>query len=296
MSQRFYAQKFDVTANPYGTLYNPLSISKALKSIAHKEKNDAYNFIKNQGVYYSWLHHGSISAMSEEEIKSKTDTINLDSFSPLQKCHYLFVTLGSSWAYRHKKTRTLTANCHKVASDQFEKVLISSDETVLSFEGTIQAIKEINKDVKIVFTVSPVRHVRDGLIENNRSKAELIRAVHKLCNDNSSCYYLPVYEWVIDDLRGYRFFDKDLVHPNNLAQDYIWENLNHLFFSKQTKNQLKQINSFLSGIDHKAFNPESEEHNTFLKKLLEKGKHLELELTINLKLELLEIENRLKNK
>ena len=294
VSQRFSSKKFGVTSNPFGTLYNPLSISLALNHIANKKDYDSSTQIKNQGIYYSWLHHGSLAALSSEELLKKTNNINLENFEKLQKCSYLFITLGSAWAYKHKKTGLITANCHKVAADQFEKVFINCDEIVKSFENSIQAIKKINHQVKIVLTVSPVRHIRDGLIQNNRSKAELIQAVHKLCDAHNLCYYLPVYEWVIDDLRDYRFYEKDLVHPNNMAQDYIWENIDDLFFTEHTKGHLKRINNFISGLEHKAFNPNSEEHISFLKNLLNKGKKLEKELNINLQVELLEIETRLK--
>jgi hypothetical protein len=182
------------------------------------------------------------------------------------------------------------ANCHKVPAPEFEKVFIHSDEIVSSFQTSIRALRKLNRDLQIVFTISPVRHTRDGLIENNRSKAELIRAGHSICETFEFCHYLPVYEWVIDDLRDYRFFEKDLVHPNELAQDYIWEKMSELLFSIETQSQIKAIKNFLSGKAHRPFNPSTDRHKLFLKELLQKGNLLHKQLGIDLINEIKELE------
>lgn len=291
MSRRFSDSKFSVFSNPFGTLYNPISISNCLIDIAKQVSYGSSIVSKNEGIFYSWKHHGSVAGLSSNELLENVNSINSTSFSKLKNSKYLFITLGSAWAYRLKSTGEIVANCHKVPASEFEKVLISSEEIITSFTKSISLLNELNPDLNIIFTISPVRHKRDGLIENNRSKAELIRASHSICALFDFCHYLPVYEWVIDDLRDYRFYEKDLVHPNKLAQDYIWEKLEALFFSTETQSAIKRINNFLTGLRHRPFNPSSENHISFLNKLLSNGIQIQKELDIDLKNEIKDLEN-----
>jgi len=290
ISGRFSSSKFSICSNPFGTLYNPISISEALQDIASKTEYLESIVVENLDVFYSWKHHGSLTAMSSYDLIEKANLLNLESHLKLVQSKYLFITLGSAWAYKLKSTGQLVANCHKIPAQEFEKVLIDSNEIFESYKTTIPLLKELNPNLSIVFTVSPVRHSRDGLIENNRSKAELIKATHQLCEVFSFCNYLPVYEWVIDDLRDYRFFEKDLVHPNQLAQDYIWEKLNVALFSDKTQAELKTIKGFLSGVAHRPFNAKTKQHIAFLTKLHKTGIQLQQELGINITNDLKELE------
>ncbi len=258
-----------------------------------RKKYDARVLVQHGGVFYSWLHHGSVSALSEDELINKMNAINEDVNTKLSTSDFLFITLGSAWAYQLKEDKRLVANCHKAPANNFEKVLIETQQIVTKFEKLILKLESFNPKLKIILTVSPVRHAKDGLIENNLSKAELIKAVHELCK-LQPCYYLPVYEWVIDDLRDYRFYDKDLVHPNSLAQDYIWEQLSSLFFSEETKQSLKKVSQFVAGVNHHPFQENSAKHISFMEKLLTQGEELERKLGVDLSQELHLLSQKLK--
>jgi hypothetical protein len=185
----------------------------------------------------------------------------------LKSANWLIITLGSAFVYQ-LETGEVVANCHKVPADKFRKKLLPVEDALSTLDNMIHRLFIFNQDLRIIFTVSPVRHLRDGFVENNRSKAVLIQAVHHLVEKFSGLYYFPAYELVIDDLRDYRFYAEDMVHPNYMATDYVWEKFCEACIKKNTRDIMKEINQVNAAKAHKPFQPRSMAHKAFLQKHL----------------------------
>ena len=196
------------------------------------------------------------------------------------------ITLGSAFAYTLNFLNNITANeqvgeegavvanCHKVPTDKFNKKLFSAHEIEEALQQMLERLIAFNPGIKIIFTISPVRHLRDGFIENNRSKATLIQAVHALIGKAENLFYFPAYELVIDDLRDYRFYAEDMVHPNYAATNYVWDKFIGTCIDEATQKLLKEINTINAAKSHKPFNPTSQQHKNFLQLNLEKVNQL----------------------
>ncbi|GAG96622.1 unnamed protein product, partial [marine sediment metagenome] len=183
------------------------------------------------------------------------------------------ITLGTAWVYRFIETNELVGNCHKVPQKKFLKELLSIDEIVVSLENIISLIKDFNPKTTILFTVSPVRHLKDGFIENSQSKAHLLAAIHQVIENTTSgarIHYFPSYEIMLDDLRDYRFYKRDMIHPNLTAIDYIWEKFQQAWLDDKTTSIMKEVDTIQKGLAHIPFNPKSEQHQQFLKNLQHK--------------------------
>ena len=210
---------FNVHCNPFGILYNPISIFNVIKRIAHEEyftENDLY---RHQDLFVSFEHHGKFS---NTQVNVVLDAINNEiklARQQLKGAKWLILTLGSSSVYRHIKQDKIVANCHKIPNIEFEKNVLTID----AIKSAFNSIQHLVKDINIVFTVSPVRHWRDGAIENLRSKSILIECIHQLISENRNCFYFPSYEIMMDELRDYRFYAEDMLHPNEIAIKYIWK-------------------------------------------------------------------------
>jgi hypothetical protein len=196
----------------------------------------------------------------------------------LKKSTWLIVTLGSSFSYQLAQDHQPVANCHRAPGQWFNKHLLSTEETVNALEESIQKLRVFNPALQVIFTISPVRHIRDGVVENNRSKARLIEAVHTLVEKYSHIYYFPAYEIVIDILRDYRFYDIDLVHPNYAATEFVFEKFEHTFINEDTRGIMEDIRKINNGYKHKPFQPDTESHKAFLRTTLVKVKALQEKL------------------
>lgn len=237
----FYRNRFQVNSNPFGVLFNPVSIEHAIRMMMHPDSfdQDRY-FYKTKDLWVSFAHHGKFS-------RENFDTFEQNITEQLQKASdffyqtdYLFITFGTAFCYKFIPRDLIVSNCHKIPNYQFDRIRLDVKKIVSLWNATIQAVKEIRPDIKIIFTVSPVRHAGDGMHENTLSKSILLLAVDKLV-DNESTFYFPAYEYLIDDLRDYRFYAKDLSHPNDLAVDYLEEKVTESFFTPQTQERLRII-------------------------------------------------------
>jgi hypothetical protein len=239
--------RFSVLSNPFGTLFNPISIANVLKMTLNPEfftDNYSYSF-DNQWV--SFAHHGSFSHTDENQFKKQIEQQFIETKNFLEKANFLFITFGTSYCYRFTERSLVVANCHKIPNTKFEKFRTDVCEIVELYKELIQKIHSFNPALKIIFTVSPVRHLGDGFHENQLSKAVLHLAVEQLTKEEK-VYYFPAYEVVMDDLRDYRFYAEDLCHPGNNAIRYIEKIFADSFFSPQTKEKQKEIekeNKFL---------------------------------------------------
>ncbi|MEP6512894.1 MAG: GSCFA domain-containing protein, partial [Parafilimonas sp.] len=193
----------------------------------------------------------------------------------LAEADWLMITLGSAFVYKLAETNEPVANCHRASAQIFNKHLCSINEIIAALDNTIHQLFNFNPKIKIIFTISPVRHIRDGVIDNNRSKARLIEAVHHLINKFEKLYYFPAYELVIDVLRDYRFCDIDLVHPNYAATEFVLEKFTESCLNEETRNVMAEIKKIMIAKKHKAFNPQSQQHKQFLQRFY--AKTLELQ-------------------
>ncbi|MEQ9231951.1 MAG: GSCFA domain-containing protein, partial [Cyclobacteriaceae bacterium] len=221
--------KFNILSNPFGTIYNPISLC----DLFNDEINDS-EIIENKGVYYHWQAHGEISALTKDDLLENLNSKRQNLKAALLKADWLIITLGSAFAYRLKSSQKIVANCHKVPQSEFTKELLSIEAMAESLSNAFQQLKTQNPSLNIIFTVSPVRHTRDGLVENNRSKARLMEVSRELSQSNDWITYFPAYEIMVDELRDYRFYAKDLVHPNEEAIDYIWKRFGETYFDPDT--------------------------------------------------------------
>jgi lysophospholipase L1-like esterase len=232
LSRHFQNAGFSVCANPFGTIFHPLALAENLTRVLAKNEEDFRIFEANSS-FYSWSCSNLISASSENELKEKLVQISKDLEQKIAESSHFFITFGTSFAYYLKENDEVVANCHKQNSNLFEKKLSAVEQMVTVWKDLLSQIYALNPAIEIVFTVSPVRHSKDGLIENNRSKARLFELISAL-EQHFSTNYFPSYEIVIDELRDYRFFTKDLVHPNFLAIDFLWEIVKKSFFEPKT--------------------------------------------------------------
>ncbi len=263
--------KFRVLDNPNGILFNPISIAQSVNSyISNKQYAEADLFYENES-WNSWEHHSRFSHPDQTACLRMINASQQAAHDFLKTADWLVITLGSAFVYE-LENKNVVANCHKVPTDKFNKKLLSSTEVVTFLQNMMAEIKVFNPFAKIIFTISPVRHLRDGFVENNRSKANLINAVHQLLSDE--VVYFPAYELIIDDLRDYRFFAEDMVHPNYSATNYVWEKFIATCIDEPSQQLMKTINEINAAASHKPFNPTSAAHKKFLQHNLEKLKKI----------------------
>ena len=265
--------KFSVTQNPNGILFNPISIAKSIESYISNQSYQGEDLFFHNELWGSWDHHTKFSSIDQESCLQQINLSQQLAHQQLKKADWLILTLGSAFAYQLEDNRVV-ANCHKVPTDKFQKKLYSSTEIHDALATMIEQLKAFNPNLKIIFTISPVRHLRDGFVENNRSKANLITAVAELTESFGHVFYFPAYELIIDDLRDYRFFAEDMVHPNYQATQYVWEKFIDCCISESTQQLMKEITVINMARKHKPFNPKSNQHLTFLKTHLNKTQEL----------------------
>ncbi|MBO7585560.1 MAG: GSCFA domain-containing protein [Bacteroidales bacterium] len=252
----FYRHRFQVCSNPFGVLFNPVSIDHALRLLMHPESfdKDRY-FLKNRDLWVSFAHHGKFSRENFEEFERNIDEQLAAAAQFFRETDILFVTFGTAFCYKYIPRDLIVANCHKIPNYQFDRLRLDVKKIVSLWNTTLQAVREVRPDMKVVFTVSPVRHAGDGMHENSLSKAVLLLAEEKLV-DQESTFYFPSYEYLVDDLRDYRFYAKDLCHPNDLAIDYLEEKVAESFFSPETVERLRAISQENRFLNHRRLRKE----------------------------------------
>lgn len=256
--------KFNVTQNPNGILYDPLSISDSLFSYIENKPFDEANLFELNGLWHSWKHHSSFSAPNKKDVLEKINASRSAAHAFLKEANFLIITLGTAFYYQLENDNKNVANCHKAPSILFERKLLPVNEIVHDFLSALTALKIFNPALKIIFTVSPVKHVRDGVVENNRSKARLIDAVHTIVEQKQNAFYFPSYELVTDILRDYRFYKSDLVHPNEIAINFVFEKFCNALLNDKEKKISEKIKEILNAVNHKPFSKESEAHQKFI--------------------------------
>ncbi len=257
--------KFNVLQNPNGILFDPISVCKSLVSYVQNRQYTADDLFYADECWHSWQHHSRFSNIDKEECLHNINASQKAAHHFLRDAEWLIITLGSSFIYKLvDEGGASVANCHKVPAKKFIKHLCSIEETVTALDGAMHQLFNYNPNLKIIFTISPVRHLRDGVVDNNRSKARLIEAVHHMVNKFDKLYYFPAYELVIDVLRDYRFYDIDLAHPNYAGTQYVLERFTESCMDADTRGLMEEIKKIVTAKNHKPFNPQSSLHKQFL--------------------------------
>jgi len=255
--------KFNAIINPHGVLFNPASIAVALRRyIDNNIMQENELFFANE-CWNSWEHHSRFSTTDKQTcLKLINNTIS-STHDFLKQTDWLFITFGSAFFYKRKSTGELVGNCHKVPQNEFVKQMWLISEIVADYVKLIKQLQEVNPNIKIIFTVSPVRHLGDGVVENNLSKSILIGAVHEILKNSNNSFYFPAYELMMDDLRDYRFYQADLVHPNEQAIHYIFKKLMESAFDEDTKQLFEKIKEIITAGLHRPFNSNTEAFQKF---------------------------------
>lgn len=275
--------KFNVLQNPNGILFGPDAVCSSLLSYKENKQYKKDDLFCLNEIWSSWHHHSRFSHISREEAVKNINASQEAAHHFLKKANWLIITLGSSFNYElTAQADTATdpvgssvANCHRAPANWFEKKLMETRQIISLLENCLKELRTFNPDLRFIFTISPVRHIRDGVVENNRSKARLIEAVHYIITKFESAYYFPAYELVIDVLRDYRFYDIDLVHPNYPATEFVLEKFSENCIEEQSQQLMKEIKSIVIARKHKAFQPETYAHKQFLKANKEKAEKIQ---------------------
>lgn len=277
ISERLAKAKFSVESNPFGVLFNPFSIANAIERLDNTRAFAVCDIKAGRENFFSFDAHSSLDGRTHTEIFANLNRAVAQGSKALRESDWVILTFGTAWVY--EKEGRVVANCHKQPSSQFERRRLSVTEIVERYDALFDGVL---RDKKVVFTVSPVRHIGDGLQENSVSKATLRLAVEELVAKYDNAHYFPSFEILIDDLRDYRYYGEDLAHPSKVAIDYVWERFCEAMFSAQTRELLPKIAQIVSAAEHKPFNPESESHKAFCQKMIAKAEEIE---TIDFSLE-----------
>lgn len=265
--------KFPLLQNPHGILFGPDAIVRALEDYRTARVYTKEDLFFLNECWHGWHHHSRFSTLDAVTTLQRINDSIQQAHVFLQSADWLILTLGSAFTYRLTDRAHLgglqpgdsVANCHRAPADWFQKEMLSVQQIVEDISQSIQRLRNINPTLKAVLTISPVRHIRDGVVENNRSKARLIQAVQLLTEQVSDCYYFPAYEYVIDVLRDHRFYDIDLVHPNYAATQFVLEKFTEYAFDESTRSLIDEIRSLVTARKHRVQFPESQAHHQFLK-------------------------------
>lgn len=274
MAEKFDYFKFQNQTNPFGIIFNPVSIEKIISRIIKEEVYTEKDVFFYNERWHSYEVHSDLSNSDRQELLETLNKAILETYKYLKEVTHIIITYGTSWVYRNIESDEIVANCHKVPQKQFSKELLSVDVIEKSIQNTIDLIQVLNPNIHFIFTVSPVRHVKDGFAENQLSKSHLFAGLHQVLKTHNSKLkshnYFPSYEIMVDELRDYRFYAEDMLHPNQVAIDYIWHKFSENYISEDSILTMQEISEIQKSLRHRSFNPESEQHKKFLAKLQQK--------------------------
>jgi hypothetical protein len=271
MADKFDYFKFQNETNPFGIIFNPVSIEKIInRTVQEKWFTEKDVFFLNER-WHCYDVHSDLSNSDRQELLETLNKAISETHKQLKQATRIIITYGTSWIYRNLESEQIVANCHKVPQKQFSKELLSVDAIEKSIQNTINLIQTLNPDINFIFTISPVRHIKDGFAENQLSKSHLFAGLHQVLKTHNSklitANYFPSYEIMMDELRDYRFYGEDMLHPNQVAIDYIWHKFSENYIAENAILIMKEIDEIQKSLRHRSFNPESEQHQKFLAKL-----------------------------
>ncbi len=266
IGQKLIDLKFDVDMNPFGILYNPESIANSLRILLEKRTFTEDDLFQDQGLWNSFYHHSRFSDVDQQAAIEKINNRILSSYEFQKKADFLVITFGTSWVYELRKTGQVVSNCHKIPSAEFKRFRLGVSEITNVYRELLEQIWKFNPGLKIIFTVSPIRHWKDGAVENQLSKATLLLAIDQLIKGfgNQSCAYFPSYELMMDELRDYRFYADDMLHISQVAVDYIFERFSKVMITSESMGFSKKIVKIRKAFEHRPVNPSTDEFKTFV--------------------------------
>ena len=283
IGSKFEYYKFQNTINPFGILFHPKAIETFIERVVKQDFYSEQDLVLQNEQYHCFDAHSSLSNSNKEELVSNLNSVLKSTHQQIIEGTHLVITLGTSWVYHHTERNQIVANCHKIPQKEFEKRILTVLEIESSLKNIEQLVRSVNADIQLIYTVSPVRHLKDGFVENQQSKAHLLSAIHNVIAGETKqsqhtlsraqsrgVSYFCSYEIMMDDLRNYRFYSIDMVHPNQLAIDYIWSRFKEVWFNSSMNDTMKKVTVIQNGMAHKPFNPTSEKHQQFLKQLEDK--------------------------
>lgn len=265
--------KFQSEINPFGILFHPKAIETFLDRVTHKKLYTEDELVFHNEQYHCFDAHSCLSNANKNSLLNNLNSIIELTAKKISEATHVIITLGTAWVYEYNNTGKIVANCHKIPQKQFNKQLLSVDQIKNSLINIEQQIRSINPKAQLIYTVSPVRHIKDGFVQNQQSKAHLLTAIHQVTNSTNECYF-PSYEIMMDELRDYRFYKEDMIHPNQVAVNYIWERFAGVWISKSALDTMKDVEVVQKGLAHKPFNPNSEQYLKFVEQLEVKKKRL----------------------
>lgn len=277
IGERLRQHKFSTLSNPFGILYNPISIQDGLKLLLEGKKIKEEALFYQHDLWHSFQHHGQFSHPNKQIALTQIDESLANGKGFLEKTNRIILTFGTAHVFILKKNNSIVANCHKLPATDFSRKRLSIDEIVKPMLSILKKLKTNQADLEVILTVSPVRHVRDGFIENQKSKASLLLSIDEICRQLEFAHYFPAYELVMDDLRDYRFYKADMIHPNETAIEYIWEKFQQSFFTKETIDLSKKLNAIVKASRHRLLHPQSNGAVKFVNNHLQKIATLEKE-------------------
>ena len=276
MGEKFEYFKFQTIVNPFGIIFNPVSLEKLIRRSVEKRKFTENDIFFHNELWHCYDVHSELSNSDKDAFLESLNDLISSTNKQLNDSTHIIITLGTSWVYQNIASNEIVANCHKVLQKQFTKELLSILQIEESLESIISLVHSVNPNCKFIFTVSPVRHIKDGFVENTLSKAHLIAAIHSVLNRKFSTslelttennIYFPSYEIMMDELRDYRFYAEDMLHPSQTAIDYIWIQFFENYISESQFGLMNDICSIQKGLKHRPFNPNTESHQKFLNQL-----------------------------
>ncbi|RAJ15206.1 GSCFA domain-containing protein [Olleya aquimaris] len=275
IGETFQYYKFQNYINPYGVLFHPKAIETLVSNALNGKKYTENDVFLNNEQFYCYDAHSRLSNTTKSLVLHQLNAALQKTNHYLKHATHIVITLGTAWVYRLQDTKQIVANCHKMPQKQFDKELLSVQDVVVSLQSITNQIHQVNPKVNVIFTVSPVRHIKDGFVENTQSKSHLITAIHQFLNNQSSIdkyqsYYFPAFEIMMDQLRDYRFYKEDMIHPNKIAIQYIWERFKQVWISESTEEIIDEVAYVQKGLQHKPFNPNSEAHLNFIEQIKSK--------------------------
>jgi lysophospholipase L1-like esterase len=256
--------------NPFGVIFNPVALETLVLRALNAREFTASDLDKRDDIWFCYETHTCLSGLNQDEVLTNLNGALSDLNLALSSAKHLILTLGTAWAYRLKQTDRIVANCHKQPSDRFSKELLSPAQIEASLRNLSAAIKKVNPELTIIYTVSPVRHIKDGIVANARSKAHLLSGVHALVDADANTHYFPAYELMIDELRDYRYYSADLIHPNQEAIDYIWERFSEVWISPEAQKLNATIGKLRAAMNHRSQFPGSKADTDFKRNLQER--------------------------
>ena len=291
MGKKLVENKFDVMINPFGTVYNPLSIFKLLSYAIDGQYPDSSTYHTSQGLQSNFDFHSSFSQVDRQPLETAIQQTIDETTKYLSSCQWLIITFGTAYVYERIDNKETVANCHKIPSKLFIKKLLTQKHILADFDALNEKLIRLNSNIKIMVTVSPVRHVKDTLNNNAVSKSVLRITCDTLEKKHDHLSYFPSYEIMMDDLRDYRFYKSDMIHPNEVAEDYIWEKFVATYCSQETQALIHKWRKLSKAINHKPFNTQSANHQQFICETIEQLK--EFNKTLNVQAEIAVLKQQL---